>query len=209
MSELHRALDDIRRIRQQVANGTEFRGYGPATLASTAGMAVTAALAQGWIIARADNAPQTYLGIWLGTAVVAGSVSAAQMLTRSRRMHSGMSSEMIRMAVQEFLPAVAVGLLLTCVLAITSPTLIWLIPGLWQLTYSLGIFSSCRFLPRTMLAPAVWYLATGLAAITMGGDRALSPWVMGAPFAIGQMLIATVLYLHNGDDHYGQEHPDA
>jgi len=27
-----------------------------------------------------------------------------------------------------------------------------MLPGLWQIVFSLGVFSSCRFLPRPMLA---------------------------------------------------------
>lgn len=40
MQDLDKALGDIRRIRRQVARSTEFRGYGPATLAGTAAIAV-------------------------------------------------------------------------------------------------------------------------------------------------------------------------
>jgi len=42
MSELHKALGDITSIRRQVARSTEFRGYGPATLAATGGIAILA-----------------------------------------------------------------------------------------------------------------------------------------------------------------------
>jgi hypothetical protein len=36
MSDLNQALVDIRSIRRQVAITTEFRGYGPLTLSTTA-----------------------------------------------------------------------------------------------------------------------------------------------------------------------------
>ena len=35
MNELYKALGDISSIRRQMASTTEFRGYGPATLAAT------------------------------------------------------------------------------------------------------------------------------------------------------------------------------
>lgn len=35
MNDLNKALGDISSIRRQVAHSTEFRGYGPATLAGT------------------------------------------------------------------------------------------------------------------------------------------------------------------------------
>ena len=34
MNDLYKALGDISSIRKQMANATEFRGYGPATLAA-------------------------------------------------------------------------------------------------------------------------------------------------------------------------------
>jgi hypothetical protein len=42
MSDLHKALGDISSIRRQMAQSTEFRGYGPATLAATGAIAVLA-----------------------------------------------------------------------------------------------------------------------------------------------------------------------
>ena len=68
-----------------------------------------------------------------------------------------------------------------------------MLPGLWQIVFSLGVFSSCRFLPRPMLAAGAWYLATGLACIALAGNRALSPWAMAVPYGVGQLLVAGVL----------------
>ena len=38
-------------------------------------------------------------------------------------------------------------------------------PGLWQITFGLGVFASCRFLPRGMLLVGGWYVASGLACL--------------------------------------------
>ena len=42
MNDLNKALGDISSIRRQVAHATEFRGYGPATLAGTGSSHVAA-----------------------------------------------------------------------------------------------------------------------------------------------------------------------
>src|SRR5262245_49464652 len=56
MQDLHRALADISAIRGQMARGTVFRGYGPAALAATGGLAVVAAILQAaWIDKPAEN----------------------------------------------------------------------------------------------------------------------------------------------------------
>ena len=74
-----------------------------------------------------------------------------------------------------------------------------MLPGLWQLTFSLGVFASCRFLPRPMLAAGVWYLLTGLCCVAVGDARAFSPWFMGIPYGAGQMLVAGVLFFNRED----------
>ena len=190
----HKALGDISSMRRQMARATEFRGYGPATLAATAGFALAASLVQSHWVARPQEHMGSYLAVWIWTAVASAALIGIQMQTRSRRLHSGLADEMIRMAVEQFLPSALAGALLTLVLVRSAPQTAWILPGLWQLIFGLGVFSSCRFLPRPMVAAGVWYMATGLICISAGDARALSPWAMGIPYAFGQLLVAGILY---------------
>jgi hypothetical protein len=199
MNDLHKAIDDISSIRRQMARSTEFRGYGPATLAGTAAFAVIAAGVQSFLVSDPANRIGAYLTIWIWTAFLSAGLIASQMQTRTRRIHSGLADEMIRMAVEQFLPSAVAGFFLTIVLVRFVPSAQWMIPGLWQIIFSLGVFSSCRFLPRPMLAAGAWYLLTGLMCITLGGARALSPWAMGIPFGMGQLLVAGILLFTAGE----------
>ena len=193
MTDLYKALGDIRSIRRQMAHSTEFRGYGPATLASTGVIAVLAASAQAiWLPDPINHIP-AYLGLWISTAVLSATLTGVQMYTRTRRIHSGLSNEMIRMAVEQFVPAAGTGLLLIIALALLVPGVFWMLPGLWQVIFSLGIFSSCRFLPRPMIIAGVWYLLSGLGCIALGDSRALAPWTMGLGYGAGQLLVAAIL----------------
>jgi hypothetical protein len=194
MNDLYKALGDISSIRRQVARSTEFRGYGPATLAVTGGFAVLAAGAQAAWLPDAANHIWAYLSIWISTAILSAGLIGVQMVTRTHRMHSGMADEMIRMAVEQFLPAAGAGALMTIVLVRAVPSALWMLPGLWQVIFSLGVFSSCRFLPRPMFAAGVWYLLSGLTCITLADGRALSPWTMGISYGVGQLLVAGILY---------------
>ena len=197
MNDLNKALGDINSIRRQMARSTEFRGYGPATLAATGAIALAAAAAQAiWLPDAAHHLPE-YLSIWIVTAALSASLIGVQMVARTHRMHSGLADAMIRMAVEQFLPAAGAGALLTVVLIRFAPATLWMLPGLWQVTFSLGVFSSCRFLPRPMIAAGVWYLLTGLFCIALADNRALSPWAMGIPYAAGQLLVAGVLFFHS------------
>jgi hypothetical protein len=193
MNDLNRALGDISSIRRQMARSTEFHGYGPATLASTGVFAVAAAGAQALWVPDPAHHIATYFAIWIGTAILSAALIGAQMLTRSRRIHSGMADEMIHMAVEQFLPSAGAGALVAFVLAHSVPLALWMLPGLWQVIFGLGIFASCRFLPRPIAAAGAWYLLTGLFLISLADGRALSPWAMGIPYGAGQLLVAAIL----------------
>jgi hypothetical protein len=193
MNDLYRALGDIGSIRRQIASTTEFRGYGPATLAATGAFALLAAILQQKFVPDPVANLAGYLTIWIATACACCVLTGVTMYTRSRRIHSALSDEMIRMAVEQFLPSLGAGLLLTIVVSNYIPQSAWMLPGMWQILFSLGIFSSCRFLPRPIIAAGISYLFTGLACIAMGGPRALSPWAMGAPYAAGQFLTSILL----------------
>jgi hypothetical protein len=195
MNDLNKAIGDISSIRMQVARSTEFHGYGPATLAATGLFAVAAGIAQTLWLPDPAGHVLVYLGIWISTAVVSAALIGTQMRARTHRVHSGLANEMILMAVEQFLPSVAAGAPLTFVLARYVPGSVWILPGLWQLIFSLGVFSSCRFLPRPMLAAGAWYLVTGLVCISLAGNRALSPWAMAVPYGAGQVLVATILFV--------------
>jgi hypothetical protein len=200
MNDLDKALGDISSIRREMARSTQFRGYGPATLAATGAFALVAAAAQTVWVPDPTNHMRAYLGIWISTAVLSAALTGAQMYTRTLRIHSGLSDEMIHIAVEQFVPSVGAGVLLTFALVHSVPAVEWMLPGLWQVIFSLGIFSSCRFLPRPMMLAGAWYLLTGLVCIVMGDGRALAPLTMGLSFGIGQLLVAAILLFATPED---------
>ena len=193
MSELRQALAEINAIRTQVARDTQFRGYGPASVAASEVLAlVVAGLQSHWLIESQDFS--AYFVGWIVTAAVAVTLTAGETLSRSRRVHGRFAMEMIHAAVEQFLPALVVGVLLTGVLMRAAPREIWMLPGLWELIFSLGVFASCRFLPRQTFVVGVWYLAAGLTCLLVqNGSRTFLPWTMGIPFGVGQLLVAAIL----------------
>jgi len=201
MKELQQALSEIHSIRNQVAHGTEFRGYGPASIAASGVLALLVAAAQmQWMAKPAKAGFTIWLSVWAGTAVVSVLLTGIETFARARRVHVGFAKEMIRSAVAQFLPAVMVGFLLTMVMMQVAAEECWMLPGLWELIFSLGIFASCRFLPRQMFAVGVWYLAAGLFCLAAASaTRTLSPWAMGVPFGVGQLLVAAVLQFGYGE----------
>lgn len=187
------ALDDIAAIRGQMARAAQFRGYGPVALGITAALAIAAAALQPWVVPQPLRHPGVYALWWSLAAVLAASVIAVEAVVRARRLHAGLADDMIRAALEQFLPAALAGLLATVVLLRAAPASAALLPGLWQLLFSLGIFATARILPRAVIAVAAWYLLTALLSLAAAG-RALAPWMMGAPFAVGQAMAAVILW---------------
>jgi hypothetical protein len=203
VKDLDEALTEITAIRHQMARSAEFRGYGPATLAATGVFAALAAGAQALWLKHPETDVASYLTLWVTTAALSAALIGFEMVGRSRRVHTGLAEEMIATAVEQFLPAAAAATLLTAVLYLFAPSNLWMLPGLWQILFSLGVFASCRFLPRSIFAVGVWYLTTGLACLAFAsGERAFSPWAMGVPYGVGQLLSAALVLrvsLEEGD----------
>jgi len=204
MKDLERALADITAIRSQLARGTEFRGYGPVTVAATGFLALLAAALQALFLPEPAANPFGYLALWIGMAAIAVALTGAEMIARSRRIHGGFADDMLYAAVEQFIPAGVAGTLLTLVLYRFAPASLWMLPGLWQIVFSLGLFASCRSLPRGMFAVGVWYLVAGLATLAVSAGAPFSALAMALPFGVGQLLMAFVLYRatggHDGED---------
>ncbi len=196
MNELQQALSEIHLIRHQVARGTQFRGYGPASIAFSGVLAIAVAWGQmAWGPHAAHDATVS-LAVWISVALVSVAVTGLETFLRARRVHSGFAVEMLNSAIEQFVPSLAVGVLFTVVLVGVAPGVAWLLPGVWSLLFSLGVFASCRFLPRPMFAVGMWYLVAGLFSVVVAsGPKTFLPWTMGVTFGVGQLLVAAVLRL--------------
>src|ERR1700682_1061596 len=200
MRDLDKALADIFAIRSQIAAGTAFRGYGPAAIAATGGLALMTAVAQYFWLDDPTGQPLIFFAGWAATAFVSAGIIWIEMQARSRRHHSGLADAMIHQAVEQSLPAGIAGILLAVMLWKFAPETLWLLPGIWQVLVSLGMFASVRSLPRTVAFAGAWYFVAGFATLLLASQsHALSPWTMGLPFVIGQLLMAAILHLASGE----------
>ena len=83
MRDLDKALADIFTIRSQIAAGTAFRGYGPATIAATGGLALITAIGQFLWLDDPTSYPLTFFSGWAATALVSMAMIGAEMQARS------------------------------------------------------------------------------------------------------------------------------
>lgn len=199
MRELNRALADILEIRTKIAAGTAFRGYGPTTVAATGAIGLLAAAGQSLWPDAFNYSATTFVVFWIAMAGICAGAIRMEMQGRSRRLHSYLADAMINQALEQFMPAAVAGLFLPIFLLRYSPQSIWMLPGLWQLFVSLGIFASIRALPRRMMLGGVWYFLSAFLSLVLASQaQTLSPWLMGLPFAGGQALMA-ILLLSTGE----------
>jgi hypothetical protein len=193
--ELREALDQIAEIRDHLARTETFEGYRSATVAASGVLALAAAGLQTTLISDPMGQLDAYLALWVGVAIVGAGIAGTEMYVRCRRAASEMAVRLTRMVVEQFLPCLVVGALLTVAIAVVAPETAWMLPGLWSLVFGLGVFAAARLLPRPMLWVAGYYLLAGIACLA-GAKRLdlLSPWLMAGTFGVGQLLAAAVVY---------------
>ncbi len=205
MPDLDKALADIHEIRSRIAAESDFLGLGPMALALSGVLALATAALQTLLLAGAPADPLPYFAAWVATAIAAVLLLGSEMLRRSRRHHSRLADSMIQHAVLQFVPAGVAGAALLAVFARFAPEALWLLPGLWLLLVSLGIFASARSLPRQMVLAGAWYFLSGFTVLMLAAaDHALSPWSMGLPFFVGQLLVAFIVHRASEANHVRQ-----
>jgi hypothetical protein len=193
--DLHDALTQIAEIRRRAAAAGEFRGYRAVPVAAAGVWAFVAALFQSRVVADPVTKVWAYAGYWAAVAALAATPAAVRIYLRDWRDAHDHARELTRLAVAQFAPCLAAGALATVAIVRHSPDFGWALPGLWQTCFGLGVFASCRLLPRATVFAGVIFLAGGTFNLAYGrGDLAYSPWSMGLPFGAGHLLLAYVFY---------------
>ncbi len=193
--EIKQALAHVSEIREQLARTEMFRGYRSLTVAFSGLVGVAAAVGQAFWLPRPAERWGTYLALWFGAAAINLVVVGVEICIRAKAANLSLTRRTTVFAVEQFLPSLVAGGLLTIVIVKRASEAIWMLPGLWALLFSLGIFASCRLLPRAVSIAGMWYLVAGVFALAWGqGDAAFSPWIMGITFGFGQLLTAVILH---------------
>ena len=193
--ELREALGQITEIRQQMAQSEVFRGYRSLTVGTVGLMGVLAAIAQPHLVPSPAEDLGAYLTLWIGVAAAAFLLVSWGLWHRVRHARSPMVRQSTLLSAGQFLPCVGVGALLTLGIYRGAPEAGWMLPGLWSLVFSLGVFALHRQLPRPAFWIGVYFAACGLGCLLWGqGAHAYSPWQMGISFGGGKLLGAAVLY---------------
>ena len=155
--DLRDALGQIAEIRAHIAQNETFRGFRSATVAASGLLALVGAAMQALWIPDPQQELAAYLKLWIAVAAVSFLIFAMEIAWRSY-LHAGpQARQLTLLAVQQFAPCLIAGGLLTYSIVVYVPASAALLPGLWAIVFSLGIFASCRLLPPATIWIAGYY----------------------------------------------------
>ncbi len=193
--QLQEALSQISEIQTRFARADVFRGYRSATVGFTGFVGIACGYLQWLYIPEPLQNLSSYLTLWLSAAVISLVVVGAELSARCYFAASPRTSRHTLQAVEQFLPCVIAGALTTAALGLGAPECAWMLPGLWAILFSLGVFASWRLLPGSIFWAGGFYLIAGIVCVAIGsGEQALAPWMMAGTFGGGQLLTACLLY---------------
>ncbi|MEM9413293.1 MAG: hypothetical protein AAGA30_19445 [Planctomycetota bacterium] len=199
--QLREALSDIAEIRAALDRTQTYRGFRSIAIGISALFVMSGAVVQ--LRIDVTRRPGTYLNTWLCVALASLVVAVIEMIVRGRVSNDLAVWKMHGRVAMSLLPSFLVGALITAVVILDpyrsmvklNYDNMWLLPGIWSMIYSLGLFASCNLLHRTTRFAALYYLVAGLLYFSLTWrERALEAWHMVAIFGVGQLILAAILF---------------
>ncbi|MFC1600877.1 hypothetical protein ACFL34_00830 [Candidatus Sumerlaeota bacterium] len=191
--EIDKALHQIGEIHERLTHTQVFRGYRAAPIACSGALALLAGALQQRLVGLEPTRQFVYY--WIAVAVICAATAGGGIVRNYLVLRDPLVRRQTRTVVGQLLPSLVAGLLVTIALALPATGGIVLLPGLWTILFSLGIFASRPHLPRNIGWVALFYLVAGALMLAGGALRGLiSPWGLGLTFGIGQVCSGLVLY---------------
>jgi hypothetical protein len=190
--ELPQALAQIAEIRAQAAKAEVYRGYRSVPIAASGllGLAAAALQPPGLV-----SDPTGFVVYWVAVAACAGFVGVSEIVYNYIVHDEALARRRTQRVIGQLLPGLFGGAVVTASFVHLGTALVPLLPGIWALSFGLGIFASRPYLVRASGWVALYYCAAGAVLLwTAGGPETLNAWTVGGTFGVGQLLTAGVLY---------------
>jgi hypothetical protein len=192
--DFERAMAEIGDIRLQMSRTRIFRGFTTSTTLCTAGAAVAAAAFQASFVGHAGSDPVRYAEYWMCVAALCLFLASAEVARRFRRTDSTLERELTLSVAEHLLPFLLVSGLVTSVICLYASKATWVLPGLWQAFFGLGLIQLRKFLPWMVVLVGAFYILCGLVNLSAGeSPGAFAAWRMGVPFGMGQATAAWIV----------------
>jgi hypothetical protein len=183
------ALDDLRFIRETIANSASFTavpGWG------MVGMGATALLAA--LVALRQTTPTRWIAVWLAEAAVALLLALWTMERKAGRSRTPLMSGPGRRFVLSFLPPLLAGALLTPVLYQIGD--VRHLPGTWMPLYGTGVVTGGAFSVRIVPVMGMCFMAAGAAALLAPATWGTA--LMAAGFGVLHLVFGAVIARKHG-----------
>ena len=151
-------MDNLRFIRETMERAGTFTavsGWGEIIIGASAVMAAA--------VAAPQPTPVRWVAVWLGEALLAGTISAWATSRKARAANVPLLSGPGRKLVLAFAPAMLVGALLTAACVVHG--LEGMLPGIWMLLYGAGVIAAGAYSVRIVPVMGMAFVALGAVAL--------------------------------------------
>ena len=185
----HDVLDQLQFIRQTMESATSFTavpGWGMVLLGVTA-VAVA-------IFARSISSPATWVGLWLGEALLAAVISLTAMVKKTGSLEKLATSIPARKCVLSLVPPLAAGAVLTAILV--DRHLYEILPGMWLMLYGVAVITGGAFSVRVVPVMGICFAVFGTVALGLPAGWANG--IMAAGFGGLHILFGLLIARKHG-----------
>jgi hypothetical protein len=154
------AADNLRFIRATMESATAFTGVSGKGYVVAGLSAVFAA----WLAAQQES-PATWLGVWMLEMVLAGTVALAMTAMKTQRQGHVLWSASGRKLLLAFIPAMAIGGVLTLTLFLRGD--LSLLPGIWLCIYGAAVTTAGAHSIRLIPVMGIAFMLLGAAVLLL------------------------------------------
>ncbi len=202
---IHRALSDLAEIRAQLDRTETYRGFRSAMVGiSVLVLGIGYWMESIWVGVGPAQQVDQYLIVWVSVAVISAIIAGIEMLIRSRVSGNPMVGRLHWSLASNIAPSFLVGFVVTLLIGFharemsvssSGGGMIWALPGLWSMIYSLGLLNCRSNLPVQVVGVAVYFLFAGILLLGYNWmTRETAGWQMLVSFGVGQSFLALVLF---------------
>jgi hypothetical protein len=198
--ELQKAIIQLNEIHAQITKTEFYRGFRTIPVALTGITAFLAALIQPYLIAAND--PPAFVRFWSLIATLNIIYISVFIVYDYQSRQTEIERQKARHVLKQFSPTLIAGALVTAMMYPIQGDILYWLPGLWSLIFSLGLFACQPYFPKNTFWLGVYYLsASSILFMQVPTHQSLHPWGMGIVFGLGQLLAATIIYRELESNH--------